>query len=76
MYTFYDAVIMFSLLCSLHPSTYVSFSVENASLSSFEDVRQLILERGNTLTELNFQILELSQGKFYILFCIKIFYFA
>ena len=63
MYTFHDAVIMLSL----HPSAYVSFSVENASLS-FEDVRQLVLERGDTLTQLNFQILELSQGKFNTLF--------
>ena len=43
-------------------STYVSFSVEDASLP-FEDVEQLVLERHDTLAELNLQVLGLSQGR-------------
>ena len=44
-------------------STYVSFSVEDDSLS-FGEVRELIMERMDTLAELDFEILELSQGQF------------
>ena len=43
-------------------STYVSFSLEDASLP-FEVVEQLVLERHDTLAELNLQVLGLSQGR-------------
>lgn len=43
-------------------STYVSFSVEDASLP-FEDIEILVVERRDTLAELNLQVLGLSQGR-------------
>jgi len=43
-------------------STYVSFSVEDASLP-FEDVELLVVDRRDTLAELNLQVLGLSQGR-------------
>ncbi len=41
--------------------TYVSFSVEGDALS-YENVEQLLMQRRETLAELGFEILQLSQG--------------
>lgn len=50
----------FNCITSIY-RTYASFSIEG-DVQSFEEVQQLVMERRETLADLGFEILELSQG--------------
>ena len=70
--TYTHIVIMVNNACCVYSTlfsiimyfcrSYASFSVENDELN-FSAVERLIIERQNVLADLDFEILELSQGK-------------